>query len=215
MRYRVAIRFVIQGDLRFISHHDTMRLFERALARARLPVRFSMGFNPRPGISLPLPRPVGVASDDELLVVELCEPTEPSEVVARLARQAPEGMKLLQARYLDTGAAVQPEQVTYEVGFAPEYESAVAAAVGKLLACDQWCIGRRGNQDRADKIVDLRAYLLAASVDGGVLRWTARVTTGGSVRPAEMLSACGLDPASWRHRVRRTEVRWSAFSTPD
>ena len=38
MRYRVAIRFAIEGDLRFISHHDTVRLFERAIARAGLPV---------------------------------------------------------------------------------------------------------------------------------------------------------------------------------
>ena len=89
----MAIRFVIEGDLRFISHHDTMRLFERALSRAQLPVRFSKGFNPGPRLSLPLPRSVGIASGVELLAVELDDAIEPAVVLGTLSEQMPAGLK--------------------------------------------------------------------------------------------------------------------------
>ena len=65
-----AFAFSVTGDLRFISHRDTIRVFQRALARASLPVRYSEGFNPHPRLSLPLPRPVGVASEAEIIIVE-------------------------------------------------------------------------------------------------------------------------------------------------
>ncbi|GAF87148.1 unnamed protein product, partial [marine sediment metagenome] len=61
-RERWVFGYDVDGDLRFISHHDMLRLFARSLARAALPVRFSEGFNPHPRLSIPLPRPVGVAS---------------------------------------------------------------------------------------------------------------------------------------------------------
>ena len=70
MDERWVFTFSVTGDLRFISHRDTLRLLQRAVARADLPVRFSEGYNPHPRIAIPLPRPVGVASDDEAVVIE-------------------------------------------------------------------------------------------------------------------------------------------------
>ena len=63
----LAIRFKVEGTLRFLSHAETVRLLERACVRAGLRLRYSEGFNPHPKLSLPLPRPVGVESDEELL----------------------------------------------------------------------------------------------------------------------------------------------------
>jgi radical SAM-linked protein len=205
LRYRVAIRFEIDGDLRFISHRDTMRLFERALARAGLPVRFSGRFNPRPRISLPLPRAVGVASSSELLVVELCEPAEPADVLARLASQMPEGLRLQQACRIDPGVAVQPDQVSYQVVLPADQVPAIAASAERLREAEHWPIKRQGRQD---KVIDLLAYVVSASVEAGALKWTARVTAGGSVRPAEVLAAVGLASDAWQHRVKRTWVSW-------
>ena len=67
----LVVRFKIEGRLRFLSHVETLKLFQRACARAGLQVRYSEGFNPRPRLSLPLPRPVGVESQDELLCVRV------------------------------------------------------------------------------------------------------------------------------------------------
>lgn len=66
-----VVRFAVRGWLRFLSHAETVRVFERGCARARVPVKYTQGFNPHAKLSLPLPRPVGVASDDELLILRL------------------------------------------------------------------------------------------------------------------------------------------------
>ncbi len=83
-----AIRFRIGGALRFLSHAETARLWQRACTRAALPVRYSQGFNPHPRMSLPLPRPVGVAADEELLVVKLCDERQGTPVADRAEREA-------------------------------------------------------------------------------------------------------------------------------
>jgi radical SAM-linked protein len=208
LRYKVAIRFAIEGDLRFISHHDTMRLFERALVRARLPVRFSAGFNPRPKLSLPLPRAVGVASQVDLLIAQLCEPIEPSCVLDRLAEQMPAGAHLLACWLIEPGKAVQPDQVTYAVDLPAGQVAEVARAVTRLLAAETWIIHRSARGRKPGKTLDLRAYLVEASVEAGTLCWSVRVTNEGSVRPDEMLEAVGLADQARRHRVRRTGVNW-------
>ncbi len=65
-KQRILVQFSVRGDVRFVSHHDLMRVLGRAARRAGLPVAMSEGFNPRPRISLLLARGVGVASDAEL-----------------------------------------------------------------------------------------------------------------------------------------------------
>src|SRR5262249_18793688 len=120
VQHRLAIRFKIDGDLRFISHHDTVRLFERALARAAIPVRFSHGFNPRPQLSLPLPRAVGIASDDETLLIECTEPVERDTLLQRLRPQMPTGLTLEDADLLPSGQRRIPAEVSYGIELEPE-----------------------------------------------------------------------------------------------
>ncbi len=55
-RLRAALEFALAGDLRFLAHHDELRLLTRALVRAGWPLAYSQGFNPRPRLVLPLPR---------------------------------------------------------------------------------------------------------------------------------------------------------------
>ena len=71
----LVIKFKIGGNLRFLSHAQTLMVFRRACIRAGIKIQYSQGFNPRPRLSLPLPRPVGVASDDELLCLRVRKST--------------------------------------------------------------------------------------------------------------------------------------------
>jgi len=204
----VAVRFVIEGDLRFISHHDTMRLFERALSRTRLPIRYSEGFNPRPKLSLPLPRAVGTASEADVLVFELRQPVEAAAALKRLARQMPPGLTLAEAWALDGRRGPRAEQVEYALALPPDAVEPVTAAVDRLLAAPTCRVDRTGPGGERGKTIDLRAYLADVSIRDATLRWSARVTESGSARPAELLTAVGLRPDECLHRVRRTAVRW-------
>lgn len=204
----MAIRLAIEGDLRFISHHDTMRLFERALTRAQLPVKYSEGYNPRPRLSLPLPRAVGIASDAELLVVEMHEGVGAAEVVARLSPQMPPGLTLAEGWMSTDKRPPEPQRVEYEMALGAEDVPEVTERLGRLLASDLWPIQRDSAPGRAGRAIDLRCYLLEASVHHARLTWATRVTNRGTVRPAEFLSAVGLSPAACLHRVRRIAVEW-------
>ena len=114
-----AIRFRIAGAMRFLSHAETSRVLQRACVRAGIAVRYSQGFNPHPRLSLPLPRPVGVESEDELLVVKLCDDREAAPFESRaereavmkqaLAEQLPEGMDVLAVDLVGSSVSFQPQ----------------------------------------------------------------------------------------------------------
>ena len=83
---RLRIRYAKRGRLRFTSHRDFSRAFERAVFRARVPMAYSSGFNPHPRISYAGAAPTGSASEAEYLEIALAEVVDPAAVHALLAR---------------------------------------------------------------------------------------------------------------------------------
>ena len=102
MGQRWAVCLGVDGDLRFGSHHDMMRAIERLAVRAELPLAYTQGFNPRPKLSIVCPRPVGVVSRGDLLVMALTESIDADQLCHRL-RQAcpPPGLDVVGARPLE------------------------------------------------------------------------------------------------------------------
>src|SRR5262249_30288930 len=94
---KVRLRFAKRGKLRFTSHRDVARAFERALRRARLPVAYSQGFNPHPKISWVGAAPTGVASEAEYVEIQLVEHLDPEVVRASFNAALPEGLTVLEA----------------------------------------------------------------------------------------------------------------------
>ena len=94
--------------MRFLSHHETVHALELAAARAAVPLRYTQGFNPHPILSLAAPRPVGVSSRDELLVMSLDAPVPPADLLAALAAQVPEGVRFLRAEPLESRGYPRP-----------------------------------------------------------------------------------------------------------
>jgi len=92
LKYRVE--YAKTGVLRFISHLDLVRVFTRAVRRARLPVAYTRGFNPRPKLSLGPPLIVGVTGLHEYLDLELERPIPSQKAEAQLGSQLPEGLSL-------------------------------------------------------------------------------------------------------------------------
>ncbi|MEZ5093836.1 TIGR03936 family radical SAM-associated protein [Nocardioides sp.] len=88
---RLRLRYAKRGRLRFASHRDFSRAFERALVRARLPMAYSSGFNPHPRISYAGAAPTGAASEAEYLEIGLAERVDPAEALDRLRAVLPDG----------------------------------------------------------------------------------------------------------------------------
>src|SRR3982751_2059794 len=93
---RIRIRYAKRGRLRFTSHRDFARAFERALRRGAVPMGYSAGFTPHPKISYVGAAPTGVASEAEYLEIGLAERRDPEDVRRELDAALPPGLDVLE-----------------------------------------------------------------------------------------------------------------------
>jgi len=212
---RWGIWLSIEGDLRFASHRDVMQAVELAASRAELPLHYTQGFNPHPRLSMPSPRPVGVATRDDLLVVILTEPTEAAGLLEGFRAQAPEGMRFTRAEKLST--APQPVRIHCELPLTDEQIAPVRDRIEHLRASASWPVHRekkpktrRGKTSR--KTVDIRPLVEAIDLNEGVLRVTFVGRDGRWARPAEVLDLLGLDRRSDLAGLVRTNVEYTTHS---
>ncbi len=94
----MEIKFSKIGEIKYISHLDLMRLFQRALRRARLPVLVTKGYNPHFKISIKRALKLGVESDEETAYFSFEKNIEPSELVDAVNKQLPAGVRVLSAK---------------------------------------------------------------------------------------------------------------------
>ncbi len=220
----LAVRFKVEGSLRFLSHAEMLKLFQRACVRAGLALRYSEGFNPRPKLSLPLPRPVGVESDDELLCLrverdplpeadisgESTAADQESRIKAALARQLPEGCELLSVSTPAAGASFQPRSATYVLPVRREYlGEGLEATVERVLVSEHLPLQRPIDESGLKfKNVDVRGFLKSIKLEEGSIIVECEIRPDGSVRVDELLELLGLDEAALAAPVRRTRVQW-------
>lgn len=212
IRQKVEIRFEKSEAVRFISHHDLMRAFQRAMRRAALPVRLTEGFNPRPRIVFPAALEVGVASLDEVAELELNECIPLNQLQERLARTIPPGFKLNSLKELPLTRRVrQPETIRYRLHLAEASLPLETKEVEALMALQTipFTRTRRGKDGRPRQIqVDLKAYLLGAeAVDGGDLEVEVAAGPQGTARPLEFLSILTKQPLETLKAVRVTKLK--------
>jgi radical SAM-linked protein len=94
---RIRLRYTKRGRLRFTSHRDIARVFERALRRAQVPMAFSAGFSPHPKVSWVGAAATGVASEAEYVEIALAEVRDVEAVRAALDASLPDGIDLVEA----------------------------------------------------------------------------------------------------------------------
>lgn len=99
----IRFKFTRGEELRFISHLDQQRLFQRAFRRAGLNIAHSNGFNPHPKLSFALAMSVGLMSDSEYGDVVLTRDIDLMEFTKRLNAALPEGLKVVEARRIPQG----------------------------------------------------------------------------------------------------------------
>ncbi len=204
----MAVDHTVKGDLRFLGHRDMLRLFARATVRARLPLRYSEGFNPHPRLSLPWPRPVGAASDAERLVIELTGPVEPDLLRQRLQEQLPEGIRLTRAWTLNGRQGCRPVRVVYQIALPVPDRHAAAVRAAELLGPSPIPFQRIDPKTSKVKPVDLRPFIETIEVAEDAITLTLRILSGATARVAEVVTLLGLEAGPIHHRVRRLEIEW-------
>ena len=90
----LTVTFCKKGLMKFISHLDLMRLFQRALKRADLPIAYTCGFSPHPKMSFKNALKLGLESENEEAVFYINGWMKPEEFKMRLQSQLPEGIMI-------------------------------------------------------------------------------------------------------------------------
>jgi radical SAM-linked protein len=223
---RWAIWLSVEGDLRFLSHHDTVRALEYAATRAGLPLRYSQGFNPHPHLAVLPPCPVGVTSRDGIVVISLERPdtdggeaeqsVDAEALVGALQAQAPRGMRFLRAAPLAGKAMPLPRKVRYELPLEKGQQDAVARRLEELAGKDRWVVARRATPKQArpgqameSRDIDIRPMVTELRLEEGRLSWSAVPCGDAWARPGEMLKLLGLEERMDLAAVERTAVEYN------
>ncbi|GFN34492.1 TIGR03936 family radical SAM-associated protein [Tepidimicrobium xylanilyticum] len=102
----LRVKFTKEGYLKYISHLDMMRLFQRAFRRAQIPIKYSEGFNPQPKFSIANPLALGIESIEEYMDMELYEKIPVDEFINRMNKEMPKGIKIIDAKYIKDTKAI-------------------------------------------------------------------------------------------------------------
>jgi radical SAM-linked protein len=158
---RLRIRYAKRGRLRFTSHRDFSRAFERAIFRARVPMAYSSGFNPHPRISYAGAAPTGAASEAEYLEIGLAEVVDPAAIQALLEEALPDGLDVVEVVESPGGALADRLQASrWAIDLAAD-PAAAAAAVETFLATETVPVERMTKKGLRG--FDCRAAVLALS----------------------------------------------------
>ena len=221
----VVVKFKIGGSLRFLSHAETLRVLQRACVRAGINLQYSRGFNPRPKMSLPLPRPVGVESDDELLTMranrrsslvardsmnDIRNTTDEARIMDALSEQLPEGFELISVDFAEARAPYQPRSATYIFSVRPEFlDDELKNRINDLMASESLFVRRPIDKTKSNfKDMDVRCFISSMELEGADIVVECGVSETGSIRIQEVLELMELDMEKLASPIRRTCVQW-------
>ncbi|MGF1428164.1 TIGR03936 family radical SAM-associated protein [Kitasatospora sp. LaBMicrA B282] len=167
---RIRLRYTKRGRLRFTSHRDFQRAFERALRRSAVPMAYSAGFTPHPKVSYANAAPTGVASEAEYLEIGLADFRDPQLLRAQLDESLPTGLDIVDAVEVRTPNFVERlEASLWELRLPGVTEEEARRAVEIFLAAEQVEVQRQTKNGL--RVFDARgavARLEAASAPSGV-----------------------------------------------
>ena len=204
---KVRVRFTKRGKVRFLSHRDLARVWERALRRSGIRAAYSEGFSPRPKLSFGLALSTGYESLGEYLDIELAEDLEPEELVALVNPSLPVGMEAQVAIRISPGTESLQQAVlssSWKIELTGVDPGRIDAAVARALAADALpiTVERKGSETE----LDARPAILDLTAVGPTLL-AELATHPRSLRPAELLRA--LDPTWTAGSVVRTN-QWTS-----
>ena len=173
---RLRVRYAKRGRLRFTSHRDFARAFERALRRAEIPMAYSAGFSPHPKISYIGASPTGVLSEAEYLEIGLARESDPTAIRAALDAVLPDGLDIDEVVVAGPGSLAERMHASrWRIELPGVSPAQAQAAVDAFLALEQALVERMTKSGRRD--VDTRAPVLSMTVLPGP-------DTGSGVAPA-------------------------------
>lgn len=199
---RIRIVFRKGAEIKYISHLDLMRSWERALRRADMNLAHSRGFNPRPKLVFASALPVGFTGCAEMVDIALERRMDLRDFASRLKAQLPSGLQLVSVSEVSSALPSLPSQVV-----AAEYEvliesrdppDAMQLRLDRLLAAES--IPRRRERPDGSRVYDLRPlikelWIIGRRAEMWVVGMRLKAGGQGTGRPDEVMAALGMAEA--------------------
>lgn len=197
---RLRIRFSRGQEIKFISHLDIMRLWQRALTRAEISLAYSEGFSPHPRMSMAAPLALGVTSETELMDIVLAKWVSPHSFNAAINGQLPGGVEVMQVYQMALNIPSLQSQVRfaeYSVELETDKEKHdIESAISSLLSLEH--LPWQHQRDTGPRRYDLRTLIddlwLIDYRDGYcTIGMKLRCDSNGSGRPEQVAAALGFE----------------------
>ncbi len=188
-RTRLRVRFTKCDDLRWISHRDLQRLWERLLRRAGLQLAFSQGFHPKPRISFPSALALGIEALDEVIEMEVVGAVELPAFEQLIRQEMPSGMELLKLESLKTSLGkAKVLGATYRIPHCLANPAPLQQRIDEVKSLETLEVLREDKRivcSPRDPYFDLK-------IESEYFVFSIPNVAQGSVRPSEMLAHVGL-----------------------
>nr|WP_199323928.1 MULTISPECIES: TIGR03960 family B12-binding radical SAM protein [unclassified Leptolyngbya] len=190
---RIRVRMGKEGEMALLSHLDLMRLFDRAVRRASIPLTFTGGFHPQPRIVPASALPLGVSSSGEIVDFELTEPMSIEEFRTKLAAQLPADMPIYEVQDVDPkqpAAAVLLQKAEYRLEIAGDqgnWQDWIEQILAKseILLEHTTKSGKTYPLNMRDRLFELE--LLESSSDRAIVRYVGSCQNDGTLLKPEQL----------------------------
>lgn len=206
------IKFKVWGNVRFLSHAEMMSVFQRAFVRAGVDLEYSRGFNPHPILSLPLPRSVGVESEEELLCVRVkgaAAGFDSDGFKGRFSSELPLGCDFISVEILERKVTFQAVQARYVFAAGqPADVSELKKRAERLLGMERIEVDRRIDARGNVRTLDVRGYLKTIEIDDRVISVECEISPAGTIRVDEILRLLELDAEKLASPIRRKNIQW-------
>lgn len=187
---RAMIRFGKQPRLRFISHLDLQRFFQRALNRTGLPIAWTQGFNPHPILSFGSALALGWTSEYEILDVKLSAPMGRRRTEDAMRAALPVDLPVLEVRMVDDRHPAPMAMVRasdYEITLSGETAAATLDAAEEFLRRESVMAVRKTKS--GEREVDIRPMALLLEREGDVLSARLMLTEKDTLKPDLLVRA--------------------------
>jgi radical SAM-linked protein len=185
LKVRYVIKFSKESDIKFVSHLDLLRTIQRVVRRTALPVEYSKGFNPHMNTALAQPLSVGMYSKGEYMDVVFTETVEESQIIDAFNKNAPSGIKLLDAVLVNEEEGKKVPQcmamvdaAKYVIAINYEDTSNLDSEIEELLKTEEWNILKKTKS--GEKIVNIKPMIknFSYSIDKQKLTIEALLSCG-------------------------------------
>ncbi|MBN2853792.1 MAG: DUF2344 domain-containing protein [Clostridia bacterium] len=202
----IRIKYKKEDSVKYVSHLETIKVFQRAIRRSGLKPKYSQGFNPQMHLIFGLPLPVGVTSDAEYADIFFEEDYSASDIMKVLPCFIPDGFNMI-----DCGIRENDSNIMNDIEYA-DYEIKLESEVSKKDIVEQLSqlevIEVIKVKQNKEKKLDIKPLIIKMSTDHDIIRLYCKAGNQTNLHPRLFISAINryIDQSATEISIRRKEI---------